>query len=456
MAPNERRPVRLPAMSDGRARAVLSGARTTVTGVPAELLAARAARLGAPLLLRAPTPAGRRRLARALHAVAGRDGPLTLAVPEMAAAEDGATLLIELESLGDDAALVVECLVDDAAAWVLVAAGTEDALAAEGALGETAVELPGLTGDALVAVAREALRALAPPGAEVPPLSESAERWLASRTEATDPDEVRAWLRRALVGMSPGEALDLEGGASVRPARPDPASTTAATSVLDGAAAAGDARLEYVLAELAHELRNPLVTLKTVVDHLDELADDGELRARFRGLGSDAVTRMDALLDNLVTYGRLGAPAVRPLAVDDLVAEAVRDAEPALAGRRLRVRAARSDAACLADPEHLAFALRNLLVGIAGTAAPDGDVVVDASVNGVVRVRFASDADASTLQSLLAPDVAGALYDPAYQPLPFSLARAVLAKIGGRLDLGAAGDGGTALDVHLPVPDRPA
>ena len=92
----------------------------------------------------------------------------------------------------------------------------------------------------------------------------------------------------------------------------------------------------------------------------------------------------------------------------------------------------------------------------AGTAAPDGDVVVDASVNGVVRVRFASDADASTLQSLLAPDVAGALYDPAYQPLPFSLARAVLAKIGGRLDLGAAGDGGTALDVHLPVPDRPA
>src|SRR5206468_4176070 len=125
------------------------------------------------------------------------------------------------------------------------------------------------------------------------------------------------------------------------------------------------AELEYLLAELAHELRNPLVTIKTFASHLPALLEDAELRGRFATLTTEAIERMDGLLENVLAFARLGAPHREAVEVGPIMERVLAELEPELAGRALRVRQAVAPTGrCAADPEHLAYALRNLFAGV--------------------------------------------------------------------------------------------
>jgi signal transduction histidine kinase len=77
--------------------------------------------------------------------------------------------------------------------------------------------------------------------------------------------------------------------------------------------------LEVVLGELAHELRNPMVTIKTVAQHLDGLLADSEARARFSVLMAEAVGRMDGLLETLLDFARFRAPLAQSVDIEKVL-----------------------------------------------------------------------------------------------------------------------------------------
>ena len=78
--------------------------------------------------------------------------------------------------------------------------------------------------------------------------------------------------------------------------------------------------------EASHELRNPLAVIRTNLDVAlaDPDQDPAELRRVAELVGASA-TRMSRLVDDLLVYARLGAPAreVAPVSVGDLVVDAV-------------------------------------------------------------------------------------------------------------------------------------
>ncbi|HJQ74080.1 MAG TPA: HAMP domain-containing sensor histidine kinase, partial [Gaiellaceae bacterium] len=228
-----------------------------------------------------------------------------------------------------------------------------------------------------------------------------------------------------------------------------PAETPAAV-----AAPTGGAELEYLLAELAHELRNPMVTIQTFARHLPSLLEDAALRARFETLTNDAIERMDGLLENVLAFARLGAPHRVPLDVGTVLQRALADVEPELAGREVHVRQdAAPTARCAADPEHLAYALRNLFAGVAREVPAREQLALQATANGVVTLRFAGGAEAAErLRRLAAPgDEGGTLGDPTLLPLAFRLARAVLERNGGALAVVPDGPETTSVVIRLPA-----
>src|SRR4029077_11561437 len=93
---------------------------------------------------------------------------------------------------------------------------------------------------------------------------------LAAHTWPGDVAELEAVLARALLVADGSviEAAHLVVAAGVLPAAP-------AAPVGSGGPALAD-----LLPELAHELRNPLVTVKTFASHLPALLEDAELRDR--------------------------------------------------------------------------------------------------------------------------------------------------------------------------------
>src|SRR5262249_41992047 len=152
----------------------------------------------------------------------------------------------------------------------------------------------------------------------------------------------------------------------------------------------------FLLAELAHELRNPMVTIKTFAHHLPALLEDAELRARFEHLADDAITRMDGLLENVLTFARLDTPRPEPVALGPFLDQAVAAMEPELARRAVRVRAdGPHDARCAIDPEHLAYALRNLFAGVIREVPTGEELVCDATANGVVTLHFSAGGEAA-------------------------------------------------------------
>lgn len=238
------------------------------------------------------------------------------------------------------------------------------------------------------------------------------------------------------LACGPGPAV-LTGAAAVAPVSPPPAAT----------------QLEVVLTELAHELRNPFVTIKTFAEHLPDLLEDADLRERFATLAGEAITRMDGLLENVIAFARLDPPVRRDVDLGALLDALLGELTPELAARDIAVRRqGTSTLHCAGDPEHLSYGLRNLFAGVAREVPPHEALVVDAQANGVVRLEVATrGTDGGRLRRLLHDAPSARPGDPTMLPLAFTLARAALVRGGGSLDVREADDGPTTLVVRLPV-----
>lgn len=439
----------LPALPVDVARAALSPPRVPEESLPSVALAREAAAMVVPVRLEAAPAAGRMLLARALHAASARAGPLLVVdgrCRSLHGLPAGASVVVDVETLSIPAAALLESLLDDGTAWLLVAtppgyvmspalAPRIDAITVRiPPLRERVAELPGLAAHLVAALCGRR-------GVAAPPLGAEAVAHLAAQPWPGDLAELEAALARALLraGNGPISVHHLTGadGSGARPpvAGPDVAGV----------------HLEYLVTELAHELRNPLSTLKTYA-HLPALPDDAGLRARFAILADDAIARMDGVLENVLAFARMAAPVPTALEVGPVLDALVAEIRPVLAERAVPLEyAAANGARCTADREQLAYALRNLFAAVAREAPPHDTLRIDAAAPGVVRVAFSDrNCAADRLRRLVLADRGLDPDDRTLLPLSFTLARAVLARNGGGLTMRTEPDGRTTLDVRLP------
>ena len=124
--------------------------------------------------------------------------------------------------------------------------------------------------------------------------------------------------------------------------------------------------VDLIINELAHEFKNPLVTIKTVAQHMDRLLADQESRQDIARLTGEAVDRMDRVLENLLQFTRFRAPDRRDIAVTTLLAPGLSNLAPQLSERRVTLdyRPPNSQPAFV-DAAQIEYALDNLLHVIA-------------------------------------------------------------------------------------------
>ena len=77
--------------------------------------------------------------------------------------------------------------------------------------------------------------------------------------------------------------------------------------------------LGLLTAGLAHEIRNPLVAIRTFTQLLPERYDDAEFREGFQGLALKEVDRICGLINDLLNFARPSKPNVAPENVNDVV-----------------------------------------------------------------------------------------------------------------------------------------
>lgn len=84
------------------------------------------------------------------------------------------------------------------------------------------------------------------------------------------------------------------------------------------------ASLGTLSAGMAHEIKNPLVTLKTFTQLLPERYDDPDFRNTFSTLLGEEVRRIDSLVNQLLRFARPTKPSLHPLRLHEVAAHVLK------------------------------------------------------------------------------------------------------------------------------------
>lgn len=236
-------------------------------------------------------------------------------------------------------------------------------------------------------------------------------------------------------------------------------------------------RKSEFLAVLAHELRNPMATIRTGLEIMRLRADNPDTLARVREMLERQTHQLSHLVDDLLDVARVssGKIEIRKQLVDlnRVVTSAVETSTAVIQGarHRLHVRLWHEPLLLDIDPIRVAQVVSNLLTNAAKYTPPGGDIHLDVSkgasgaageATGMATIAV-SDSGVGIL-----PEHREAIFEMFSQVgdhgglaqgglgIGLSLVRQLVALHGGRIEVDSAGAGqGSTFTVRLPLGARP-
>lgn len=170
------------------------------------------------------------------------------------------------------------------------------------------------------------------------------------------------------------------------------------TAALDSMRRSLEARhhIEAFVADLSHELKNPVSAIRAATEVLQEgAAEDPDARDRFLGRIDEATRRLEHLLADLLALARLEARGAEPererLALDDCVRRAVRRSAAACEERQVQVAADLVEVRLRGDRRWLDRAIDNLLSNALRYSPPGGTIHLTLRATGGAAVLVVRD-----------------------------------------------------------------
>lgn len=218
-------------------------------------------------------------------------------------------------------------------------------------------------------------------------------------------------------------------------------------------------RRSVLLRSVSHDLRTPLSAIKAAASELSESAHDEAARDRLLELIAYESERLDRLVANLVSFGRIEAGSLvlqrQSVDVAELVEFCTARLGPTMAAKGIVVKTEVSESLPSLHVDYVLFeqVLTNLL-GNAQRHSPPG---------GVVQVLGRSDGTEVTLSVIDAgPGVDPAEADAIFLPfrsgtvagtsgIGLAICKAIVEAHGGRIGVGEAPGGGAKFTVAIPA-----
>jgi signal transduction histidine kinase len=150
------------------------------------------------------------------------------------------------------------------------------------------------------------------------------------------------------------------------------------------------ADLRVLIHELAHELKNPMVTIKTFAQLLGERYQDETFRARFQDVVDGDIERMDDLLEIMIEFADFSPPRSDRLLLEDRLRSTLEEIREEFDEKQASIRwqGNGNSREILADPAHLQYVLKNVLLAILSQAKAGGELEIDFEKQGAVAVSY--------------------------------------------------------------------
>ncbi len=229
-------------------------------------------------------------------------------------------------------------------------------------------------------------------------------------------------------------------------------------------------------AGLAHEIKNPLTSIKTFTEHLEEHYDDPAFRGKFKKIVGGEIERINLIVQQLLEFAKPVPPKLTPVEVPRLLDETLELLNSELVQRHVEVtRCYAASPRVLADPQQLKQVFLNLVLNslqaMNGTPPrEDGGgrnperARQGESKDGAGRLEIQISANGSELVVTIADNGAGIapkdlphIFEPFFTTkaagtgLGLAVVHGIIKEHGGRIEVDSRPSEGTRMTLHLPV-----
>jgi two-component system sensor histidine kinase HydH len=206
-------------------------------------------------------------------------------------------------------------------------------------------------------------------------------------------------------------------------------------------------------AGLAHEIKNPLASIRTFTEYLDSRYDDAEFRLKFQKIVGGEVERINLIVQQLLEFAKPVPPKLRPLEIPTLVDETLEFLSGDLVERHVEVNRRYGTTACiLGDPQQLKQVFLNLFLNSLQAMNGHGRLEIRTTIEGSDLAVSIADSGAG-----IAPKDLPHIFEPFYTTketgtgLGLAVVQGIVKEHGGRITVESQPGRGTVLTLYLPV-----
>jgi len=213
--------------------------------------------------------------------------------------------------------------------------------------------------------------------------------------------------------------------------------------------------LGTVTAGVAHEIRNPLASIRGLAELLGRDLTPDDKRRRYVDTILQSIDRLNHLIEDLLLFSAPKGDDTAEVDLGVLVGETVSLARHGLGSRSLDLQVAQRSPGALfvrGNRERLMQVLTNVVLN-ATQAAPEGGAVTVSTE----RRDAAAVVAVHNTGSFIPPDVRRRLFVPFFTTKPtgtglgLAIARQIVTGLDGRIDVESSPEGGTTFTIEMPL-----
>ncbi len=206
-------------------------------------------------------------------------------------------------------------------------------------------------------------------------------------------------------------------------------------------------------AGMAHEIKNPLSSIKTFTEYLPQKYDDPDFREKFARIVSQEVGKINDLVQRLLEFAKPPQPQKQPVRISQLIDETVELLHDRLLSKHIEVaRAYTQDDGLCVDPGQMRQVFLNILLNSIDAMDPQGCIsIATVAEDGHVDVIIADTGPGIPKKDL------ARVFDPFYTTKPdgtglgLSVVHSIVQEHGGRVVLDSDIGRGTTVRIQLPL-----
>jgi len=210
--------------------------------------------------------------------------------------------------------------------------------------------------------------------------------------------------------------------------------------------------LNVMIHELAHELKNPMVTIKTFAQLLEDRYQDENFRARFRDVVGSDIERMDDLLEVMIEFAHFTQPHMTNVPLEEKLRIVLGDASSECDKHQTRIKWKRNGFGreIRTDESQLRYVLKNTILGVLSQAKMGSEIEIDIEKQGCLSISYLREgARLASITHYFNATVPSS--DDPILPLRMLLAKQLVQRNGGRMALEGVGGERDVLRLEFPL-----